>query len=252
MIDTILLDLDGTLLKYTQATFISVYFAELPKVFTRMGMDAELTVKAVWAGTKAMILNDGGRFNSQRFWETFALSLALSDEDLRMIEAACDSFYENEFNTVKTVMEPSEIPKRLVRALGSKGYHVVLATNPLFPACAVATRLGWIGLEPRDFQLITHYANSMYCKPDLGYYREIFTKIGKMPEQCLMAGNNPAEDMVVGTLGCETFLVTDCLENESGMDITTLRRGTLAELEAYLISLPNIYSRAKKTAISAP
>ena len=239
MIDTILLDLDGTLLKYTQAAFLSVYFAELPKVFTRMGMDTELTVKALWAGTKAMVLNDGGRLNAQRFWETFAHSLALSEEDIRLIEAACDSFYENEFNLVKTVMEPSEIPKRLVHALIARGYHVVLATNPLFPACAVTTRLGWIGLEPRDFQLITHYANSTYCKPNPGYYREIFTKTGKAPEQCLMAGNNPAEDMVAGTLGCETFLVTDCLENEAGMDITAFRRGTLAELETYLISLPD-------------
>ena len=160
MIDTIMLDLDGTLLKYTQDAFLGVYFAELPKVFTKMGMDADLTVKALWAGTKAMVLNDGSRFNSQRFWETFADSLELSDERLRIIEAACDSFYKNEFNIVKTVMEPNEISKRLVHALIARGYHIVLATNPLFPVCAVTTRLGWIGLEPRDFQLITHYANS--------------------------------------------------------------------------------------------
>jgi hypothetical protein len=53
-----------------------------------------------------------------------------------------------------------------------------------------------------------------------------------------MAGNSPAEDMCVGALGAETFLVTDYLENEAGLDITTFRRGTLAELEQYLLSLP--------------
>ena len=240
MIDTILLDLDGTLLQFSQDTFLNAYFAKLKKVFIRMDMEAELSVKAVWAGTKAMILNDGSKLNAQRFWEAFAKELGLIEEKRKLVEAACDDFYANEFNTVKSIMEPSGIPKRLVRALATKGYHVVLATNPLFPACAVMTRLGWVGLELQDFQLVTHYANSTYCKPNPGYYQEIFSKIGKAPEQCLMAGNNPAEDMVAGTLGCETFLVSDCLENETGMDISAFRRGTLAALEAYLMMLPDI------------
>ena len=238
MIDTILLDLDGTLLNFSQETFINVYFVELRKVFIRLGMDVDLSVKAVWAGTKAMFLGDGKSLNSQRFWETFAKVLGIDDEKLKTIEDACDDFYSNDFDVVKQVLKPSEVPKRLVLALASRGYKIVLATNPLFPFCAVATRLGWAGLVPQDFQLVTHYANSTYCKPDLGYYREIFAKIDKAPEQCLMAGNNPAEDMVAGTLGCDTFLVTDCLENETGMDITAFRSGTLAQLELYLMSLP--------------
>jgi hypothetical protein len=53
-----------------------------------------------------------------------------------------------------------------------------------------------------------------------------------------MAGNSPAEGMRAGELGAETYLVTDCLENESGMDIAEFRRGTLAELETYLMALP--------------
>ena len=150
------------------------------------------------------------------------------------VEAACDDFYTNEFDAVKSVLTPSDISKRLVRRLSEKGFCLVLATNPLFPACAVTTRLRWAGLEPKDFQLITHYSNSSYCKPNPEYYREIFSKIGKAPEQCFMAGNNPLEDMAAGDLGCETFLVTDCLENESGADISMHRRGSLAELEDYL------------------
>ena len=240
MIDTILLDLDGTLLKLSQEAFLSAYLIELKKVFIRMGIDIDLTVKALWAGTKAMVLNDGSRLNSQRFWETFAAELGLNDKKLKAVEIACDDFYSNAFNAVKEVSEPSDIPKRLVRSLATKGYQVVLATNPLFPACAVATRLSWVGLAPQDFQLITHYANSTYCKPNPGYFRQIFAKINKAPEQCLMAGNSPAEDMIAGSLGCDTFLVTDCLESDADVDITAFRRGTLAELEAYLMSMPDI------------
>lgn len=55
-----------------------------------------------------------------------------------------------------------------------------------------------------------------------------------------MVGNNPAEDMCVSLLGAETFLATDFLENEAGTDITPYRKGSLEELETYLLSLPDI------------
>ena len=240
MIDTILFDLDGTLLQFSQSDFISEYFAKLGKVFTRIGMDADQSVKAVWAGTKAMILNDGILTNAERFWAVFATNLGLSDQKIKEVEALCDGFYVNEFDTLKSLMIPSDIPKRLVKAMSAKGYSLVLATNPLFPVCAVETRLRWIGLELRDFRHVTHYGNSTFCKPNLGYFQEVFAEINKSPAQCLMAGNSPVEDMCASALGAEAFLVTDCLENESGADISLFRRGSLAELEAYLMSMPDI------------
>ena len=240
LIDTIMFDLDGTLLKFSQDAFISVYFKELHHVFSRLGLDAESSMKATLAGTNAMISNDGRALNAQRFWEVFAELLGLDADAVRAIEKACDSFYQTDFNIVKKVLEPSEISERLVHAMSSRGYTIVLATNPLFPACAVATRLGWVGLQPQDFVLVTHYMNSKFCKPNPEYYREILLKIGKKPEQCIMAGNNAGEDMSAGVLGIETYLVTDYLENESGADISAFRHGSLAELEEYLMSLPDI------------
>jgi FMN phosphatase YigB (HAD superfamily) len=124
--------------------------------------------------------------------------------------------------------------------MAKKGYCVVLATNPLFPPCAVDSRLKWIDLSAQDFRLVTHYRNSSFCKPNLAYYREIFSNIGKTPQQCIMVGNNPVEDMCVGELGTETFLVTDFMENEAGVDITPFRRGSIEELEEFLMSLPDI------------
>ena len=240
MIDTILFDLDGTLLWFTQEAFVSAYFSELKKVFVRIGLDAEKSANAVWAGTKAMVLGDGAELNKERFWLAFSEFLDLDDERLSIAETECDRFYVNEFDVVKSVVSPNGISKRMVRALASKGYDVVLATNPLFPQCAVGTRLAWAGLRLDDFCLVTHYANSTYCKPNLGYYKEIFSKLGKTPRQCLMAGNNPQEDMGVCALGAQVYLVTDYLENSAGIDIANYRQGTLADLEAYLMSLPDI------------
>jgi len=233
-------DLDGTLCRFSQNDFINTYFKEISKVFAGLGFDPGASVKGVWAGTKAMILNDGEELNTHRFWDAFSEFMNVPDEQRKAVEAACDSFYTNEFNNVKSIVNHSEIPIRLVREMASRGYSIVLATNPLFPPCAVDTRLDWVGLDKSDFVLITHYENSSFCKPNPDYYREIFSKIDKSPEQCIMIGNNPAEDMVAASLGAEVFLVTDFMENETGIDITVFRHGTIEDMEAYLLSFPTL------------
>ena len=55
-----------------------------------------------------------------------------------------------------------------------------------------------------------------------------------------MVGNSPIEDMCARELGTEVFLVTDCLENEASVDIAQYQNGTLAELETYLMSFPDL------------
>ena len=256
MIDTILFDLDGTLARFNQDEFISLYFKELSKVFIRLGLDAEKACKGVWAGTKAMVLNDGSVFNTVRFWDAFAEFVGIQGEQLRAAEEACDNFYTNEFNVIKSIVKQSDIPKRIVRTMVQRGYFVVLATNPLFPPCAVDSRLGWIGMNRDDFRFITHYENSTYCKPNPDYYNEVLTKIEQMrqneqspgifrhlrnlKEQCLMVGNHPAEDMCAVKLGMEVFLVTDFMENETNIDISQFRHGTIGDLEKFLMALPEL------------
>jgi len=238
MIDTILFDLDGTLVRFYQEDFINTYFKELSKVFIKLGLDAEKACKAVWVGTKAMVLNDGAELNTRRFWDAFSEFMGIDGSQREAVEAACDSFYSNEFNVVESIVKQNDIPARLVRTMASRGYLVVLATNPLFPPCAVDSRLGWIGLDRDDFKLITHYENSTFCKPNPEYYREVLSKIGKAPEQCIMVGNNPAEDMCVSALGMEVFLVTDFMENDTEVDISVFRHGSIEELETFLLELP--------------
>jgi len=242
MIDTILFDLDGTLLHYTQDEFISVYFSKILKVFERLGLDPALGSKALWNSTMTMIRNDGTELNSERFWEEFSCLLNLSPERVDVVEAACEEFYHGEFDAVRSILKNTDpgLPRQMIDSLASQGFTLVLATNPLFPACAIATRLAWVGLAPEDFCLVTDYANSRYCKPNPGYYREILAKLDKEPSQCLMVGNNTHEDMVAATVGIETFLVTNHLENEAGRDVSAFRHGTLAEAAEYLGSLPPV------------
>ena len=125
-----------------------------------------------------------------------------------------------------------------MRGLREKGVRVILATNPIFPAVATEKRIGWAGLSPEDFELYTTYDNMGFCKPNPAYYREILTRQGLQPEECLMVGNDVAEDILpTAAMGMKVFLMTDCLLNAPGADIEAYPHGSFAELTDYIASL---------------
>ena len=90
------------------------------------------------------------------------------------------------------------------------------------------------GLSPSDFDLFTTYENSRFCKPNLNYYKDILAKLGVTANECLMIGNDVSEDMVASELGMKVFLLTDCLINKSGEDLSAYPHGTFKDLEEYL------------------
>jgi FMN phosphatase YigB (HAD superfamily) len=230
LIDTIMFDLDGTLLPIDQKEFIVAYFGAAIGKLAPLGYDKDRLVASLWAGTRAMMINDGTLTNAERFWQVFEKAFGHTQAEMSPL---LDAFYHNEFNDVKRLLTCMPPSREIVYGLRDKGYRLVLATNPLFPAVAVAARLRWIGLFFEDFEHVTSIENSRYCKPDLRYFEEILQAIGKTPEKCMMVGNNAAEDMSALRLGMAGFLVTDCLENEAGEEIGKFRHGSLLEFAAY-------------------
>ncbi len=226
-ITTVLFDLDGTLLPFEQEEFIHSYFKRLAIKLIPMGFEKDPLIKAIWTGMEAMIRNDGTKTNEAAFWEVFEGLLQTKRE---LLEDVFLEFYQKEFDAVKEVVTEGIDRKSLIENLKSKGYQLVLATNPVFPKEAVATRLSWINLSFDDFTYVTTFENSSYCKPNLGYYQDILKAIGKQPEECVMIGNNTLEDMVSGKLGITTGLVTTNLENQNNYDVNQFTHGTLEEV----------------------
>ena len=185
----------------------------------------------------AMIGNDGSRTNRQVFWELFTQELGVQ---ALALESNLEDFYIHEFDGVRSVLRQQVDRRPVIDALKAKGYGLVLATNPVFPAVAVETRLKWAGLCSEDFAYITTYENSRHSKPNPDYYRDILTHIGRRPEECLMIGNNPVDDMAALAVGLEGFLVTDYLENPNNTPIDAYKKGTFQELEACLAALPAV------------
>lgn len=226
-ITTVFFDLDGTLLPFEQEEFIHSYFKRLAAKLVPMGFDKDSLFKAIWAGMEAMIKNDGSKTNEVAFWEVFEGQLNTKRE---VLEDVFLDFYQHDFDEVKEVVENGLTRKALLDELKSKGYQLVLATNPVFPKEAVATRLSWIQLSLQDFSYVTTFENSSFCKPSLGYYENILTAIGKQPKECVMIGNNTLEDMISGKLGIATGLVTTNLENQNNYDVNQFVHGTLEEV----------------------
>ena len=234
MIKAILFDLDGTLLPMDQDVFVKDYLGRMAKFLAPHGYDPQLLIKALWAGTGAMVKNDGKIKNEDMFWQVFNTILG---KDAKQDGALFEEFYTTIFQQSKGSCGYNPAAADAIRQIKAMGYRVILATNPLFPAIATQSRICWAGLAPEDFELVTTYENSHFCKPNPDYYREILEKIGLDSPECLMVGNDVGEDMVAGNLGMKTFLLTDCLINKAEQDIAKYPNGSFPELLHYIRSL---------------
>ncbi len=230
-VTTVLFDLDGTLLPMEQDEFVKAYFGLIAKRLANKGYDANELVATIWAGTKAMMKNDGSRLNEEVFWEEFARQYV---EKYKDDIPEFDAYYNNEFLGVQAVCGYNPAAAETVHKIKASGIRVALATQPIFPAVATEHRTRWAGLDVSDFELVTTYENIGFCKPNPEYYREICKRLGVAPEECLMVGNDVGDDMVAKSLGMQVFLLTDCLINHTNEDISVYPKGSFKELLEFL------------------
>ena len=234
MIKAILFDMDGTLLPMDIDVFTRAYFVELVKRMAAHGYDKDELFNGVWQGTGAMISNDGSRTNEQVFWDVFS---SVCGKRVLDDKPFFDDFYETYFDNVRESCGFDPSAAECVRAAKETGCIVILASNPIFPRTAQLKRARWAGVDPDMFDFVTSYENCSYCKPNERYYLDILREFGLAPDECLMIGNDVGEDMVVAELGMETFLVTPCMINRVGADVSEYRRGDLNDLKQYLASI---------------
>jgi len=230
-LDAILFDLDGTLLPMDYDSFLHTYFSLLAEETAPYGVDHKVLVDRIWKGTKEMVLNDGTCSNEDRFWNSFGPFI---NDKMPDAKAKLDIFYVNRFKAAKEKTGDNPLARQVIESAHQKAEKVVLATNPLFPVNAIVTRLSWIGLSLSDFDLITTYETSHYCKPNPAYYTEIMEKIGASPEACMMVGNDVQEDMEPSVkLKMQHYLIRDCLLTH-GLDDSSYFGGTFADFAEFI------------------
>ena len=234
-ITTVLFDLDGTLIGMDQDEFIRLYFIVILDKLVSLGYDKTLMYDSLETAIRATKRNDGSITNEARFWQAFDEAVGGVSGELR---DAVLSFYSTEF---LSVLEGSCTPYpragEILETARGKGLRVILATNPIFPAAATHARIRLGGMEPSDFEYITAYENSSYCKPYPGYFEELLGKLGLCPAECVMIGNDTRDDFCAHSLGIPVFVLTDGLINRDGVDLDLYPHGSFDELISYINSL---------------
>ena len=235
MLKAVLFDLDGTLLPMDQAVFMNDYFSRLLCRLIPLGYTPEIFHAAMKAGIAAMVKNDGSRTGEEAYWDAYvSVSKTNLDKELPVL----DDFYSGEFDQVAASCGYTPKAAELVHSLKARGLRVILATNPLFPRVATQKRIRWAGLEPKDFEFFTTFEDIGFCKPNPAYYKEVLRRAGLEAADCLMVGNDVAEDMMAGeAAGLRGFLLTDCLINTPAADIEQYPHGSFEELNAYIDGL---------------
>ena len=230
-IKTVLFDLDGTLLPMDLDEYLARYFQLMVEKMARNGYDPQQIAKAIQASAAAMVQNNGSRTNEETFWNALA---SVCGDEIRQASPLLEEFYEKEFQLAKEVcgFDPEAAP--LVRRCREMGLRVILATSPLYPRIATESRIRWAGLEPEDFDYITTFETSHYCKPNPDYYRELIRTCHLEPSQCLMVGNDVTEDMVAKDTGMDVFLLPAWLINKENKDISQYPHGDFRDLIRYI------------------
>lgn len=234
--DTVLFDLDGTLLPMDTKAFEGLYFTGLCSKLAEK-IDSKKLIDCIWQATKAMILNDGTCLNRDAFAKVFQETTGI---DYYENEGDFLEYYNEDFQVCKKACKVSELSKKIVQTLQSKGYRVAIATNPIFPAVATNWRLEWLGMNANQFELVTTFDNSSHAKPNPAYYQEVCDTLQVNPKQCVMIGNDVQEDGVAKTIGMNVKLVEDCLINTKNASTDAFELGSLQDVYEWSQELPSL------------
>jgi FMN phosphatase YigB (HAD superfamily) len=225
MIKAVLLDLDNTLLHNPDNTSVPAYLALVEQHFSqRLGITnmSQPILKSMRAMTSAHALH---RSNLELATESIAMSIGKTAEE---VQTAFTDFYHDSYPQLSSFAHPlGDFVPLLVEHLRDRGCALVIATNPLYPPEAVRQRLLWAGI-PDDFAayaLVTHAGNMHFTKPDPAYFAEIIARVGVEPDEALMVGDNPTNDIAPALqAGLQAFHIVD-----GGQEASIANKGTLQD-----------------------
>lgn len=235
---TLLFDLDGTLLPLDLDAFMKAYFEELTPLVSHLIAPADF-VRHVWSSTEDMIRNeDPAVTNIQAFLDSFLMATRSEEATFWPI---FEAFYANGFKKLRRLTQPTAISREICRTSLDKGYQVVIATNPIFPAEAIHERMSWAGIDDLPITFVTTMEEMHYCKPSPKYFIEILEHVDATPLDCMMFGNDVQEDGVAGKIGMQTYLVTDYLIDRGVGHLEFTHQGRLEDVLTFVNELPALH-----------
>jgi FMN phosphatase YigB (HAD superfamily) len=204
---TFLFDLDGTLLAVDARDFAHAYFGELTRAFEGLLPSDHLAQNILTATARMQADTRPGSNNLEKFRREF--EPFYPDVDRQIFWDRITEFYATSFDNIHSVMGRNEPLHRSVEYLQSRGYRVLLTTNPVFPQAATWKRIAWAGFTPESFEYVSTMENCSCSKPNIEYWQHVTTSMGIDPADAIAVGNDCVEDVSARLAGIATYLVTD-------------------------------------------
>lgn len=205
MLKAVLIDLDNTLILFNEADFYQRFFERMAPFFEDL-MPADELARRIVSATMALRDNDGGMLNRDLFSKAFDDG---ADLPMDIFWERWLGFYAETYGPFGIAVSRPKGQAETLRRLAQRGLMLAIASNPIFPRIALERRMGWGGIDPAPFALLTHMENMSFVKPRPAYFRSIGEMLRVAPEDCLMVGNDPVNDMAAAAAGMRTYLTTD-------------------------------------------
>jgi FMN phosphatase YigB (HAD superfamily) len=183
--------------------FIFNYLALVQTHFPHLNK-AKNVPEWILEGTKLMLNNVKTAVNKDIFLQYFSQKSGMTEYDIWEIFL---QFYNSDYDRLKEITFPIPEAQSFIYRARQAGYHLVLATQPVFPQIAIMKRLSWAGVDHRNFVLITHIENMSACKPNPAYYNTILDVLNTDSTNCIMIGNDLEMDMAAANVGMTTYFL---------------------------------------------
>ncbi len=195
MIKAILIDLDDTLIANPDKPFARGFMATAVPFFSKaLGIDpAEAPGALIQMIQQLTSRRWPSRSNTEVAVEAL---LPYTPCPRSFVENALRAYYSEAFQALSSLVTPVTGAAEALAAAVASGLRVVIATNPIYPRDAITTRMQWGGLPvPQELAFITDADTMHFAKPDPAYYIEIVARLGIEPDEALMIGDNPLNDV---------------------------------------------------------
>ncbi len=207
-IQTLLVDLDGTLLGNRQLT-LSIDFVKRSLLALKPYGGWRKSVETLLAIQKELRRFTPDMTNDVRVVKLFSEKTGLDPDRSRQV---LRQFITSVFPELKRHFYP--IPGSSEFLTWAKDrYPLYLATNPVWPPEIVELRVRWAGVDPSLFRSMTHVRRMHAAKPSPEYYRELLAQENLDPATCLLIGDDRKMDLPATAVGIRVFIVGDPRKN---------------------------------------
>jgi len=203
LIQAILFDLEGTLINVNMADFMRNYLGILAPRFAHLLSPEKFSKQLLRSLETSQSDPKPGQTNMQTFYDDFSKATGHSAPSLRPI---FEEFYESDFPALRCLVQAIPQGVKVVEYAIQQGFLTAVASNPVLPLRAMWEHVRWAGLKPEHFKVIPALDTFHFCKPQLGFFREVAENLGVKPESCLLVSGQ-TQDIICRELGMKMFLI---------------------------------------------